>query len=192
MSYSDDHLTTLFPSMTLSVDNMTIEFEKVPRWINASINKHFLGFRDIIKQDQIVKIVSEVPLFIEGTDRQTSNLEDFAELRINGPLIKECSKGYFDVDVMVNVIIQSKMNNEDIYKHQRDIGTLLKAFTDHIDVFKYGDDSSFFGCLVMRTDQSQKIDITNFGQIDPAIRLLQSVVAAEYRMNLTDMTKFLH
>lgn len=137
------------------------------RWIFASLCKHF----DNNKQT--------LSLFIEGQHR---NIEgDFAELRILGPNFTEVSKKYWYITVTVNILIQTVINETDFHKQSKDIGIISAAFTN-VDVYKYGYDDTLLGCLELL----DAITVNNFGQIDPAVKLLQATVEGTYQMDLKE------
>jgi hypothetical protein len=146
------------------------------RWIVASINKHFA---DIIKPD--------LDLYIEGTDRRTGQEQNYAELRHDGPRCTELSKGYWHIDVVVDILVVSKTNDQDIYTLERNLGLVQSAFTEDIPVFKYGDDpSDQLGCLTLCPRPDEPIRTNNFGQVENDTRLRQASVDACYRMNLSE------
>jgi len=149
-----------------------------PRWIFASITKHFAG---IITLD----------VFLEGMDRQTKDLESFAEIRIDGPRTNELSADYWRLYVEINVLIQTIMDDSSLHSHWDNIGNVNMAFTQGICVHKYGDgdddDDSSLGCLMLVTDRYDRENIitSNFGQIDKSVTLQQATVEAHYEMFLS-------
>ena len=52
------------------------------RWILASVNQHFI--------DE----AQGVPVFLEGTIRDTRTIKDFYEVRVDGPDSTELSRNY--------------------------------------------------------------------------------------------------
>lgn len=151
------------------------------RWITASLNKNF--------NDVLSDADQPLPLYIEGTDRRTNELQTYAELRVDGPYYVELSKGYWQIDVDIDVLIDHKVNNEDLYAMQRAIGTVLAAFTTDIPVFMYGDGTdddpmTQLGCFKLLPDE-EPIRVTNFGQPKLENREYQATVNAKYRMNLS-------
>lgn len=149
------------------------------RWIIASLNKHF---SDIISPT--------LYMFIEGTDRHTEERRDYAEFRRDGPRACELSRGYWQFDVYVDVLVVNEMNDTDIYTLERSLGLVQSAFTTDIPVFQYGDgpsDNSLIqlGCLVLCPNPDEPIRTTYFGQVQNDVRLRQASVEACYRMYLT-------
>ena len=147
-----------------------------PRWTRASFNVAFVN---------AISTESGLPLFIEGTDRRTEKLPAYAELRLSGPSVTELSRGYFQLDLMVDVLVCTKRNDGDIYAHDRSIQSALSAFTTNVSVFQFGDDPSVLvGCYVLLPRSKESIAITNFGQVDPTVRMFQSTIEATYRLCL--------
>lgn len=142
-----------------------------PRWIWASTSKHFA---DVFSAEG-------VPLFVEGDDRDTESFKDFAEFRLDGPRWVEVSRNYFRLDVPINVLLQSKMDDSNTHRIYRTIGTTLSAFIK-INVFRFGDDDTFVGCLKLR--EGDPVRVNHFGQIDETVRILQATVEGHYRIHL--------
>ena len=150
------------------------------RWIFASITKHF---SDII----------DLTLFVEGMERQTKDLKNFAEIRIDGPKSNELSADYWRLYVEINVLIQSIMDDKNLHRHWDNIGDVNMAFTRRISVHRYADadgqngDGSHLGCFQLVTDRYDReaIVTSNFGQIDKSVRLQQATVEAHYALFLS-------
>ena len=149
------------------------------RWIFASISKHFLDYFT----------AEGVTLFIEGQHRDTDTLQDFVELRIDGPRLTEVSKDCWLFRVEVNILITSIMNDTNYYRVQQNVG-ISQAGCIQIDVFKFGDgvddDGSFLGCFKLLQDKASRdfLEANQFGQIDVATKILQATVEAHYKMLL--------
>lgn len=145
------------------------------RWIAASINKHF---NDVLS-------ASNLPLYIEGTDRRTDCIQDYAELRYTGPRFTELSRNYWQIDIDLDVLVVSKTNDANIYTPETEVGVVLAAFTEDIAVFTYGDDPNVqLGCFRLSPDNPGVI-VNNFGYPRDQVRLRQASVEATYRMNLS-------
>jgi len=151
-----------------------------PRWIFASISDHF----------KTVAAADNVPLLIEGIEDRTSDKIrqlDHAELRINGPVSKEPSKGFYILNVTVNIIIQNYMSEENAYNIINNEGVFF-AGMGPIDVFKHGngpdDDGSFLGCLVLREDLLEPRFVARFGQLKEDVRIRESMVGGKYKICL--------
>lgn len=151
-----------------------------PRWIFASIADHFKAAAD----------ENEIPLLIEGIEDRTSEKIrkiSHAELRVNGPVVRELSKNYFYLTVNVNVILQSMMTEENGYDIIQDCGVFLEAMGP-FDVFKHGngpeDDGTFLGCLDLRTDVNEAVFVAHFGQLNQETRIRESMVGGKYQIFL--------
>jgi hypothetical protein len=151
-----------------------------PRWIFASICKHF----DARKQG--------ISMYVEGQLRLVDDLQEFFELRIDGPNLTEVSHKYWKLYLEVNVLIQSIKDDADFHRDQRLCGIIASAFTD-IPLFKYGgssvdDGTESLGCLTLLQDarSKEKITISHFGQIEPNTNLIQSTVEGHYEMFLDE------
>jgi len=150
-----------------------MSLEYWPRWIAASINKHFDARKGTL------------PLFIEGMHRATRTEKDFLELRHDGPYLTELSKGVWRVYTEVNILIQSAMDDENIYRVYVDVGRAVQACTA-IPIYKYGsgvmDDGTLLGCLKVVADSrgKERIQVNHFGQIGKDTRLIQATVEVHY------------
>jgi len=129
-------------------------------------------------------------VYIEGEDRETDGLEDYAELRYTGPRFNELSKDYWQIDIDVDVFVVSKSKNSNIYTHETNIGIVTAAFTEDLGVFELGpgpddDPLSQIGCLLLVRPPGGGITVTNFGLPKDQVRLRQASVDATYRMNIS-------
>lgn len=165
------------------------------RWIFASVSKHF---------NTKIFTDNSLFLFIEGMDRDsagatsadggkvisTADLKDFAEFRSDGPQIQKQGPRDFEINIAVNILIKSTMDT-DIHKIHKYVGIVESAFTDCLEVKRYGDpaesaenDGSTLGYLQLRTDSTERIRTNHFGQIREDLKVLQSTVEGHYRMFL--------
>lgn len=148
-----------------------------PRWIFASICKHF----DDCKGNYDV--------FIEGQYRNSDIKKDFFELRIDGPYITEVNKNYYNLYLEVNVLVQSQMDDTNYHRIHTDVGYAASLFRN-ISLYKYGngvnDTQELFGCLELLQDTQtrKRVQINHFGQIDPKVRLTQATVEGHYEVFL--------
>lgn len=154
-----------------------INVEHLPRWVAASINKHFSDRK------------RGYFCYIEGQDRVDLRQDRF-EVRYDGPYIQETSKNYFQVNVEINVLVTTIKDQIDGYKDKKMVGVAAAAFTNEIPVYKFGDtvgvdDSSLVGCLVLKTSGREQIIISNFGLIQPSANIIQSTVEGHYQMTLS-------
>lgn len=138
------------------------------RWIFASVSKHFDTYRE------------SVPLYIEGQERQTQLLDEFIELRVDGPYFKEVSKGCTKIDIEINLLCCVKKNNDNFRIHKL-TGVVAAAFKPEIFVYKFGDDPlELWECLRLRSDKREAVIVSHFGQPDPDLPLMQATVEGHY------------
>ncbi len=148
-----------------------------PRWIFASLCKHFDDNRQTVK------------LFIEGADNDLSAETDYFEFRMNGPLIREMSKDFWKFEVVVNILIIHKFDNKSIHTLHNLVGIASAAFQNCIPVFKYGvgpDDNRLaqLGSFVLDTQGQNGVEANHFGQVGSDTKEMQSSVEAAYCMHL--------
>jgi len=151
-----------------------------PRWIFATISRHFTDAAQL----------AGLPLFIEGQHRATRDFKDFFELRLDGPLMREISKDCWLLQIEVNILVQSIMDEKNYHRLHQNVGTLTAAFEKSINVWRYGnnpqDDKSFVGCLQLLQDSEHRdyLEVNHFGQIDIKTKLIQATVEGHYKMLL--------
>lgn len=142
--------------------------EDWPRWIFASFAKHF----DSLKQS--------VHLYVEGTDRDTDLLTDFAEFRLDGPQITQTSRRVWVLKPTVNILVQSTMDDKDAYKIQKNVGIMVAAFVPSITGYELGDSGNQFACFNIEGT----LRINYFGIIDKDLRKQQATIEASYSAEL--------
>jgi len=138
---------------------------KWPRWVKASIYKHF----DTNK--------GSLDLFVEGQERP--DIQEWAELRLNGPIFEEASKDVWSIVVDINVLIGTNLA-KDIYLQDKAIGIVSSIFVTNLPVYEYGDSGNQFGCLIL----VDHIKTIQYGQINPDTKLLYATVEGQYRILL--------
>jgi hypothetical protein len=147
-------------------------------WIYASINKHFTDNKGTL------------PLYLEGDERTLQDEAQFYELRIDGPFILQPQKDEYILDVEINVLVQVHMDDQELYNIQTAIGPILKAFSNAICVYKYGDgphdDNSFFNTLRLNTRLDERVEVNYFGIIREDTRLTQATIEGHYRMEISN------
>jgi len=154
--------------------------QNLPRWIFASVSKHFNDRRQ------------GIPLFIEGQLRNTRALEDFIELRVDGPYYTEVSKGFWNVYIEINVLIQAAQDQADYHRIYKSVGIVAAAFEQVISIFKLGDgvddDDSLVTCLKLLGDKEkrERIQISHFGQVEPETGIFQATVEAHYETQIRE------
>lgn len=151
------------------------------RWIHASLAIHFKN---------IIESQGHLKLHIEGQDRTVTNLEDHAELRWDGPYIREVSRRYWHIDIEINIIVSSVLSRDDTHIHKKSVGLVQSAFPNTILVHKHGDGAGdnaneLLGCFQLRTEDREAVVTSYFGKIEVDVLLEQSTVEAHYRMTLS-------
>ena len=148
----------------------------LPKWVFSSCAKHF--------EDNI----SGITTFVEGAqERDLSGQSSWAEIRIDGPDIKEVSKNTYIIESGISILVATHFSPTAPLNHAINVGRAVAAFTDFY-IYKYGSDSDDTGVVleVFRLEplanNADRIHIANMGQIDPAIKLLQTTVESHYRM----------
>ncbi len=147
------------------------------RWIFASVSKHFDDNKQGFK------------LFIEGNDYDLSTETNYFEFRMNGPMLREMSKDFWKLEIVVNILVVSKRDDRSIHTIHSNVGIAAAAFTKCIPVFKYGssddDDRTIqLGVLELDTRGQLGIEISHFGQVGPDTKEMQSWVEGSYCMYL--------
>jgi len=160
-------------SVELAQDEKHISWVK---WLYASVNKHFMDRK------------GSYNLYIEGDERVFQNESEFAELRIDGPFIKQPQKNLYYFDLEINVLIQTHLDPNKLYKNLEAIGVFTKAFSNTICVYRYGDGifdtSTLMGELHLQRDLGENVDINNYSIIKEDTRLTQSTIEGHYRLEL--------
>lgn len=147
------------------------------RWTFASVSKHFDDRR------------AGIPMFIEGQHRDTKELKDYFELRMDGPTLLEVSRGCWKLRVEVNILATSAFDESNYHRIHQNVGILQSAFTS-IEVYRYGtgpdDDGTFLGCLKLLQNPSNRdfLELNHFGRIDIDTPLTQATVEGHYEMQL--------
>lgn len=153
--------------------------EHIPRWTHASI------------KDYLKKNWGGAPLFVEGEDDNKPPDPFYIELRIDGPVLKaHGSKGEYIGEIEINLIITIKKDEKYVHLLQDKMGLAVQLLNRCIPVRKIGrttdapdiDDGSVVAYLQLNPDE--QIDVSNFGQVDPILRVQQASVEAHYRMQL--------
>lgn len=141
-----------------------------PRWITASIYKHFDDNK------------STLEMYAEGDQPQREPERNRFEVRITGPDIAEKTKGHFHLTCIIDVFVISVSNEADIYDPERNIGIVANIFSTMIPVYEYGDGDAFLACLQRIEDP---IRITRFpkaaGETNP---LQRTSIESTYRIHL--------
>lgn len=128
--------------------------------------------------------ISQYPVYFEGDEKTTRLERNFVEVRLDGPDFEEVSKDYYRLDVVLNLLVNSKLDPNDVYAISRVVGQYQRAFANNIQVYKVGtgvaDDGSWFGCYQIQS----KIEQNKFGVVSKDSRVEQITLEASYRLSL--------
>lgn len=142
------------------------------RWMTATVAKHFNSKR------------SDIAFYLEGQTRLTQDEVRWFELRLNGPKARPIgSKNEYDFYLEVNVLCQTSFDDKDVYALKKMLGIAAQALNQDLCVFQYGDDDSTY-VGVLQLIAADGIDMHDFGQVDPKIKVVQGSVEAHYCMIL--------
>lgn len=151
-----------------------------PRWVFASFSKHFAAH---------FATPPAIPLYVEGDDRDTATIKDFAEFRLDGPRVRKLSKNYYRLFVPVNILVSSGMDDQTVYRLHKTMGVALSGFAHSISVFKLGntpdDDQSLLVCMNLLNSPIHEIKENHFGQVDTTTRIQQATVEGHYEGFIT-------
>ncbi len=162
---------------------MSVYDKNWPRWVQASVGKHF----------HTAAATISIPALVEGIDERTTeftNSQNRIEIRVNGPAIVEQSKGYWHFEVDVNILIFSHMGGAqpNAYDGTQITGVMAQASAALIPVYKYGngvdDDQSLIGCLTLRRGPKESVKVFHFGEINLEDRLRQFGVDVNLEMDI--------
>ncbi len=148
------------------------------RWIKASVSRHF----------KPCNVDNNVAYYVEGFERDTNGKTEWIEFRIDGPYLKEQTKGSWVLNVEVNLMIVVNLNPKNIYRIEEIEGEIVSKFFDCLDVYKLGqkesDDNTVLGCLKLIQQGRERVIVTNFGVVKPDIRQMQKSIEGHYKMYL--------
>ncbi len=146
-----------------------------PRWCWASIAKHFKVYGD----------ANSIPIFLEGMVRETDELAEWVEIRIDGPFTKEHSHGQWELRFEINLGIQVK-ETENAFRDKIIQGIFLEAMLSNICIYKLGesefDDLSHIGSLTLLPRDKEKVIVSNFGRVNETVAMMQSSIEAHYQI----------
>ncbi len=147
------------------------------RWIYSSVVVHFNNNRGTL------------PMFVEGDNRETQNVNKYFELRVDGPYSTEISRNYYKLEIEIGTVVCSIMQNIELYTQAELSGQVAKIFTPTIEVYKFGDgpddDGSLLACLYLKQGRKEKLEIKHIGRVSPDTRLNRSIVEGHYFTKIT-------
>jgi hypothetical protein len=134
--------------------------------------------------------VEGIQVFLEGQIRQTSDWDDFIEVRMDGPYWREETKNTFTLRVEVNILTQVAILPEKNLYTAPTIDGIVAEYLTTIPVYKLGDeagdDGTQIGCLdLVRNPASRDWSKRNeFGQVETKTPLRQTTTEAHYEIEL--------
>ena len=155
--------------------------ENLARWIFQSLASHFNSVADGIS----------LLYFVNGIDERSNDTmqENHVELRVSGPELKEISKGYYSIKVIVNLLFTKNMDevSADAFDLIQWTGVFATVMLQPIPIYKKGsgveDDDTLIGCLQVHKGRNDAVRVFHFGQLDKDTRIRQSEMDALYGMN---------
>lgn len=145
---------------------------RLTRWIHASVRQWL--------EDRKRQKLSTIVIFCEADIRQTNKTTEHLELRIDGPYErKEGTRNEFYADVEVNILVNTTYFENELFRHQNNMGLASYLLDSSIPIFKIGDnrdDKALVG--VLRLESSPLT--SNFGQIDNSVQVQQGTVEAHF------------
>lgn len=161
----------------MAIPNYELTKRHITRWINASVNQHF---------DSLIGNI--LPIYVEGDTRDTRSLTDYLEIRIDGPRIKEFSRGWFEIYAEINIVITSKIDDKQLYRIHTDIGVVLEAMDRKIPLYRLGngvdDDQTLIGCFKLISDSRNSLDVIQLGRKLKETPLMTAIVEGHYDMKI--------
>lgn len=148
-----------------------------PRWLYASMSKHF------------ATAITGIPFITEGEDQAKQRLKDYVEFRMNGPVCTEISKGFWRLEVVVNLLFVCKRTDKQTYQIYQNSGVGVAAFLKAIPMSRFGtnteeDTQDHLGCMVRKTHNGDEVEVINLGQVGADVFEMQSMVQGYYCMLL--------
>lgn len=149
-----------------------------PLWITASVMQHFKAAAD----------ANSITLFFEGQDRDTADLSEYVELRLQGPHVTEQSLSCFKLEVEVSILVSVKKGGGNIYRPHA-IAGLFQAAAIEVCVWDYGngDNDPYTHQFDLRLIDGPKgkVQWHFLGQVEGNVNLLQGIIVAKYDVELT-------
>ena len=115
----------------------------------------------------------------EGGERP--NL-DLLELRFIGPVREVVSHKLYQIDITIDLLVQSVTSPTNIYKLEDDISVAVEILKESLPIYQYGDGDALWECLT----QASPIKIQRFGQLNPNVKTLLAAVSAAYSMRVEE------
>lgn len=158
---------------------MITYLHKLPLWSQLSVRKAF------------VQRTENIPVLFEEQIKQNNTMPIYVELRVDGPYCDPIgTRNEYEAVIEVNALITCAFDEKDTMRLFKLQGVVVAAFNDDICVYKLGteseDDKSFFGTYQLIS--GDRIEASNFGQVDSTNKIYQSTVEAHYKMRFLNGT----
>lgn len=145
-------------------------------WVYASVAKHFNTL-----------LTPAAPAFVEGQDRSTVDLQDWFEIRVDGPYYWPICKNQTKLHVEINILASTTKRNA--YAIQALLGKAQAAFVNDICCYRLGptsdpaNDGTHFGVLTLNPGKErEKIVTAIFGRANATAAIRMGTVEGHYRM----------
>lgn len=149
------------------------------RWCKIALVEHFKA-----------GITSPTKFYVEGFARDTEGESEYVEFRLDGPYVRESAHGQWRLYFELNLLVVVQESNEDAYRINRITGIVSNLFNDCVDVYKKGpdsagvDDTLLLGCLCLVPGRNERIQVSHFGKINPAVGIFQASVEGHYQLKV--------
>lgn len=156
------------------------DLERLHIWIIASVRQALDRRIKSSLQPQIA-VYYEADLVGDAQLRKPERLE----IRIDGPIEMSRHKHQRGYRVECNILVYSTYNETDLFKHQKNTSTAVRALGEDINVYEYGYSDStknFVGCLQLVPTRNDLVTVAEHGQIDAIAKVQQATVEAHYIM----------
>lgn len=127
-----------------------------------------------------ISTVSNLKIYIDGQDRDTSKFPEFIEVRYDGPFLRTAGKDSWLLEYDINLLVQTEAG-KNIYAIEKVCGKLYSKLTQDISIISSG---SVIACSTLKTNFRQKLQINRFGRIEPDVNILQATVEARHEFNI--------
>lgn len=149
-------------------------------WARATFVKHFTD------------TLSGHKVFAEEQPKDTKDLQQWFEIRADGPFVRRHSKRLFTLMFEVNILvshIQAQKDNR--YSMHSLAGEVAAGFVQCMAIKKYGptsdpanDGSVFAHARIDPRQRSEDVETSFFGLVDPATSLYQATVEGHYSVQV--------
>lgn len=141
------------------------------RWIFASMSTEFVD-----------EFSANYETFIEGTHRGLPSNTELLEYRMDGPQRRKIGRGQYVLDIEINILVRSYMDDKDFHKMRKHAGEVATWLGKDFCIYRYGDGDTLLGTLQLKNN----VRVLHFGQIDPKYQVEEATVQAAFEMHLNE------